>query len=110
MHTDNPPRSAARKSPLTLEMLRERGGRVFTEPTPFGVGSFAELDGTRYYLAAKSQSLWDTSCPPPSSCSRCGPPLVLGVHCLVPLKSLAAPRSWLPVPVCSGSATSQPPR
>jgi hypothetical protein len=71
-NTDFPQRSAARKSPLSLDVLRERGGRVFTEPTPFGVGTFAELDGTRYYLAAKSQTLWDTSCPPPSSCSRCG--------------------------------------
>ena len=61
----------SKKADLTLTELEAKGGKVYKRPTPFGESTFADLDGKTYYFANKSQTLWDTGCPPPGGCNRC---------------------------------------
>ena len=59
--------------PRTLdELLHMGGGVVKSELTAKGSLPFSHWGGRKFYVAKKTNTLWDVSIPPPGSCNVCG--------------------------------------
>jgi hypothetical protein len=74
--------------PRTLYELLKRGGVVKSELTPEGTLPFAHLQGRKFYIAKRTQTLWDVTADPPGACHSCG-----GLHWYWQCKSDNTPPS-----------------